>query len=100
MEDLHRKITNENIIESTLKLLPFITDEERAELLTFISTLFEKHYSEIENSDSEAYFTEPENAFTRVLSEAFLKVDDSIKPFFIADVMAVITQYRPFIIED
>lgn len=89
---MNKKTVNENVIESMLMLLPYLSKEESAGMLEYIGTLFEKH-PEVDGKTIHE-LTEPENEFTRFFVKFFIGLDNSTKPFFIADVIEVMEKWK------
>lgn len=89
---MNKKTVNENVIESMLMLMPYMSKEESSSLLEYIGNLFEKH-PEVDGRTIHE-LSEPENEFTRSFVKFFIGMDDSLKPFFIADVIEIMEKWK------
>jgi hypothetical protein len=91
---MNKKTVNENIIESMLMLMPYMSKAEAASMLEYIGNIFEQH-PEIDGRTIHS-LSEPENEFTRCFCKFFTGLDDSIKPHFIADVVEIMDKWKEF----
>lgn len=89
---MNKKTVNENVVESMLMLMPYLSKDESAGMLEYIGNLFE-HHPEVDGRTTHE-LSEPENEFTRSFVKFFIGMDDSVKPFYIADVIEVMEKWK------